>query len=63
MSCIFSSLALQVLILKGICVPLSEQDFCGIAKLRHLQELVLDCEQPPETEEGVEEIKWGLQVR
>ena len=40
---------------------LSEQDFCAIAKLHHLQELVLDCEQPPEAEEGAEEIKWGLQ--
>jgi hypothetical protein len=25
------------------------------------QELVLDCEQPPELENGAEEIKWGLQ--
>ena len=51
----------QVLCLKGICTVLSEQDFCAIAKLHHLQELVLDCEQPPEAEEGAEEIKWGLQ--
>lgn len=42
-------------------MTLSEQDFCAIAALSHLQELVLDCEQPPEAEEGVEEIKWGLQ--
>lgn len=26
-----------------------------------LQELVLDCEQPPELENGAEDIKWGLQ--
>lgn len=40
---------------------LSESDFCAIADLVHLQELVLDCEQPPEMENGAEEIKWGLQ--
>lgn len=51
-----------MLCLKGICTALSEQDFCAIAQLQHLQELVLDCEQPPEAEEGVEEIKWGLQT-
>ncbi len=52
---------LQVLCLKGICAALSESDFCAIAGLNHLQELVLDCEQPPELEHGAEEIKWGLQ--
>ena len=26
-----------------------------------VQELVLDCEQPPDLENGAEEIKWGLQ--
>ena len=51
-----------MLCLKGICTSLSEQDFCAIAQLVHLQELILDCEQPPESEEGAEEIKWGLQT-
>ena len=50
-----------MLCLKGICAALSESDFCAIAGLNHLQELVLDCEQPPELENGAEEIKWGLQ--
>ena len=52
---------MQVLCLKGICAALSESDFSAIAGLDHLQELVLDCEQPPELENGAEEIKWGLQ--
>ena len=50
-----------MLCLKGICAALSEADFCAIAGLDALQELVLDCEQPPELDYGAEEIKWGLQ--
>ena len=51
----------QVLSLKGIRSELGEADFRAIAGLRALEELVLDCDQPPEAEPGAEEIKWGLQ--
>lgn len=50
----------QVLSLKGIRSSLDMADFEAIAALRQLEELVLDCDQPPEPEAGVEEIKWGL---
>ncbi|BDA46295.1 probable leucine-rich repeat-containing protein 1 at C-terminar half [Coccomyxa sp. Obi] len=51
---------LKVLSLKGIRSVLDVEDFEAIAALRQLEELVLDCDQPPEPEPGTEEIKWGL---
>ncbi|KAK9906656.1 hypothetical protein WJX75_005626 [Coccomyxa subellipsoidea] len=51
---------LKVLSLKGIRSVLDVEDFEAIAALRQLEELVLDCDQPPEPEAGSEEIKWGL---
>ena len=50
---------MQVLSLKGIRSALDIDDFAAIAALRQLEELVLDCDQPPELG-GVDEIKWGL---
>jgi hypothetical protein len=50
----------QVLSLKGIRSVLDMGDFEAIAALRQLEELVLDCDQPPEPAPGAEEIKWGL---
>ena len=49
-----------MLSLKGIRSVLDVEDFEAIAALRQLEELVLDCDQPPEPEPGSEEIKWGL---
>lgn len=49
----------QVLSLKGIRSALDIDDFAAIAALRQLEELVLDCDQPPELG-GIDEIKWGL---
>lgn len=49
-----------MLSLKGIRSTLDLDDFEAIANLRQLEELVLDCDQPPEPEPGLEEIKWGL---
>ena len=51
---------MQVLSLKGIRSALDTDDFAAIAALRQLEELVLDCDQPPEPGPGIEEIKWGL---
>lgn len=51
---------LKVLSLKGIRSALDIEDFAAIAALRQLEELVLDCDQPPEPEPGIDEIKWGL---
>ncbi len=51
---------MQVLSLKGIRSALDIEDFAAIAALRQLEELVLDCDQPPEPEPGIDEIKWGL---
>ena len=50
---------MQVLSLKGIRSALDIDDFAAIAALRQLEELVLDCDQPPELG-GIDEIKWGL---
>ena len=50
---------MQVLSLKGIRSALDIDDFAAIAALRQLEELVLDCDQPPELG-GMDEIKWGL---
>ena len=52
---------MQVLSLKGIRKRLEDPDFKAITKLHKLEELVLDCDQAPAGEPGVEEMKWGLQ--
>ena len=49
-----------MLSLKGIRSSLGAADFRAIASLKVLEELVLDCDQPPEAEAGAEEVKWGL---
>ena len=49
-----------MLSLKGIRSTLGVADFRAIAGLMLLEELVLDCDQPPEAEAGAEEVKWGL---
>jgi hypothetical protein len=50
----------QVLSLKGIRSAMGGSDFTAIAGLPRLEELVLDCDQPPEAAPGAEEVKWGL---
>ncbi len=47
--------------LKGIQKNLDDDDFGAIMRLEKLEELVLDCDQAPTAEPGVEEMKWGLQ--
>ena len=49
-----------MLSLKGIRSTLDIEDFAAIAALRQLEELILDCDQPPEVEPGIDDIKWGL---
>ena len=53
---------LRVLCLRGIRSPLGEADFASLAQLTGLRELVLDCDQPPDADDGADEIKWGLQT-
>ena len=54
--------ALQVLSLKNMRSTISDADFKALASLTQLQEVVLDCDQPPDTLEdpSANEIKWGL---
>ncbi len=49
-----------MLSLKGIRSAMGGADFTAIAGLPRLEELVLDCDQPPEAAPGAEEVKWGL---
>lgn len=62
----FPSLAyltnLKVLSLKNMRSTISDADFKALASLTQLQEVVLDCDQPPDTLEdpSANEIKWGL---
>ena len=50
----------QVLSLKSIQFTITDQDFDAIAGLEELQEIVLDCDQPPEGQGQTDEAKWGL---
>ena len=50
----------QVLSLKGIQCTITDRDFDAIAGLEELQEIVLDCDQPPEGQGQTDEAKWGL---
>ena len=52
--------SLQVLSLKSIQFTITDQDFDAIAGLEELQEIVLDCDQPPEGQGQTDEAKWGL---
>ncbi|KAL3136894.1 hypothetical protein ABBQ32_006503 [Trebouxia sp. C0010 RCD-2024] len=60
----FSPLAsvsrLRVLSLKSIQFTITDRDFDAIAGLEELQEIVLDCDQPPEGQGQTDEAKWGL---
>lgn len=51
---------LQVLSLKSIQFIITDNDFAAIACLEELEEVVLDCDQPPEGQGQSEEAKWGL---
>ena len=53
---------LQVLSLKNMRSTISDADFTALASLTQLQEVVLDCDQPPDTLEdpSANEVKWGL---
>ena len=51
---------LQVLSLKSIQFTITDNDFAAIACLEELEEVVLDCDQPPEGQGQSEEAKWGL---
>lgn len=51
---------MQVLSLKGIQFTITDRDFDAIAGLEELQEIVLDCDQPPEGQGQTDEAKWGL---
>lgn len=51
---------MQVLSLKSIQFTITDQDFDAIARLEELQEIVLDCDQPPEGQGQTDEAKWGL---
>ncbi|DBA72783.1 TPA: hypothetical protein ACH3X2_010173 [Trebouxia sp. C0005] len=51
---------LKVLSLKSIQFTITDQDFDAIAGLEELQEIVLDCDQPPEGQGQTDEAKWGL---
>jgi len=46
--------------LKSIQFTITDQDFDAIAGLEELQEIVLDCDQPPEGQGQTDEAKWGL---
>ena len=50
----------QVLCLKSIQFTITDRDFDAIAELEELQEIVLDCDQPPEGQGQTDEAKWGL---
>lgn len=50
----------QVLSLKSIQFTITDRDFDAIAGLEELQEIVLDCDQPPEGQGQTDEAKWGL---
>lgn len=50
----------QVLSLKSIQFTITDSDFAAIASLEELEEVVLDCDQPPEGQGQSEEAKWGL---
>ena len=52
--------ASQVLCLKSIQFTITDRDFDAIAELEELQEIVLDCDQPPEGQGQTDEAKWGL---
>lgn len=52
--------ASQVLCLKSIQFTITDRDFDAIADLGELQEIVLDCDQPPEGQGQTDEAKWGL---
>ena len=53
-------LCVQVLSLKSIQFTITDKDFDAIAGLEELQEIVLDCDQPPEGQGQTDEAKWGL---
>ena len=46
--------------MKSIQFTITDQDFDAIAGLEELQEIVLDCDQPPEGQGQTDEAKWGL---
>ena len=49
-----------MLCLKSIQFTITDRDFDAIAELEELQEIVLDCDQPPEGQGQTDEAKWGL---
>lgn len=49
-----------MLCLKSIQFTITDRDFDAIAGLEELQEIVLDCDQPPEGQGQTDEAKWGL---
>lgn len=55
-----SAVIWQVLSLKSIQFTITDSDFAAIACLEELEEVVLDCDQPPEGQGQSEEAKWGL---
>ena len=46
--------------MKSIQFTITDRDFDAIAELEELQEIVLDCDQPPEGQGQTDEAKWGL---
>lgn len=56
----YNTAGLQVLSLKSIQFTITDNDFAAIACLEELEEVVLDCDQPPEGQGQSEEAKWGL---
>jgi hypothetical protein len=51
---------LRSLVVKGVRAPMVEEDVRSLESLVGLEELVLDCDQPPDAGDGEPEARWGL---